>query len=248
MKLGLYPGFGVTVRMSRLIGVDNAVEWICTGRQNKPEKALADGVVDAVVEPEKLREAALSLVKDCIEGKIDYKAKRQEKLNPLTLPPLENAMAFQSCLATVKQQAGPNFPAPVEVVKTIQKGASMKRDQAMEVEVKGFAKVAKTDVAVALIGLFLNDQALKKTTSNWAKKGHEVNKAAVLGAGIMGGGIAYQSSLKGTPIIMKDIADPALDLDYIPNAPRKAALNTVINESFGFGGQNNVIVLKRFEA
>lgn len=42
--------------------------------------------------------------------------------------------------------------------------------------------------------------------------------------------------------------DPALDLDYIPNAPRKAELNTVINESFGFGGQNNVIILKRFEA
>jgi 3-oxoacyl-[acyl-carrier-protein] synthase II len=43
-------------------------------------------------------------------------------------------------------------------------------------------------------------------------------------------------------------ADPALDLDYIPNAPRKSELNTVINESFGFGGQNNVIVMKRFKA
>ncbi|MCF7976001.1 MAG: beta-ketoacyl-[acyl-carrier-protein] synthase family protein [Phycisphaerae bacterium] len=43
-------------------------------------------------------------------------------------------------------------------------------------------------------------------------------------------------------------ADPDLDLDYVPNAPRKVALTTVINESFGFGGQNNVVILKRFEA
>jgi 3-oxoacyl-[acyl-carrier-protein] synthase II len=43
-------------------------------------------------------------------------------------------------------------------------------------------------------------------------------------------------------------ADPVLDLDYVPNAPRKIKLTTVINESFGFGGQNNVVILKRFEA
>jgi 3-hydroxyacyl-CoA dehydrogenase/enoyl-CoA hydratase/3-hydroxybutyryl-CoA epimerase/enoyl-CoA isomerase len=88
----------------------------------------------------------------------------------------------------------------------------MTRDKALEVEAKGFAKLAKTSVAESLVGLFLNDQALKKTSSDWEKKARPVKQAAVLGAGIMGGGIAYQSAYKGTPIIMKDIAEPALEL------------------------------------
>ncbi len=211
-KLGIYPGFGGTVRMPRIIGVDNAVEWIAAAGQHKPEKALKDGVVDAVVAPEKLKEAALSLVKECIEGKIDYKAKRAEKLEPLKLPPMENMMSFQTCTAMVMQQAGRNYPAPVAAVQTMQQAAGMTRDKALEVEAKGFAKLAKTSVAESLVGLFLNDQALKKTSSDWEKKAKPVKQAAVLGAGIMGGGIAYQSSYKGTPIIMKDIAEPALEL------------------------------------
>ncbi|MCG8314496.1 MAG: fatty acid oxidation complex subunit alpha FadB [Pseudomonadales bacterium] len=211
-KLGIYPGFGGTVRMPRVIGVDNAVEWIAAGGQHKPEKALKDGVVDAVVEPEKLNDAAIALVKECIEGKIDYKAKRQEKLDPLKLPPMENMMSFQTCTAMVMQQAGRNYPAPIAAVQTMQQAAGMGRDKALEVEAKGFAKLAKTSVAESLVGLFLNDQALKKTAGDWEKKSKPIAQAAVLGAGIMGGGIAYQSASKGTPIIMKDIADPALDL------------------------------------
>ncbi|MAR92417.1 MAG: fatty acid oxidation complex subunit alpha FadB [Pseudomonadota bacterium] len=211
-KLGLFPGFGGTVRMPRVIGVDNAVEWIAAGGQHKPDKALQDGVVDAVVAPDKLREAALSLVQDCIDGKIDYKARRQEKLEPIKLPPMENMMAFQTCSAMVMQQAGRNYPAPMAAVETMQQHAGMTRDKALEVEAKNFARVATTPAADALIGLFLNDQALKKTTGKWAKQAKPVKQAAVLGAGIMGGGIAFQSALKGTPIIMKDIKDDALEL------------------------------------
>ncbi|MCG8670787.1 MAG: enoyl-CoA hydratase-related protein, partial [Pseudomonadales bacterium] len=69
-KLGIYPGFGGTVRMPRVIGVDNAVEWIAAGGQHKPEKALKDGVVDAVVAPENLESAALQMVKDAVAGKL----------------------------------------------------------------------------------------------------------------------------------------------------------------------------------
>ena len=70
-----------------------------------------------------------------------------------------------------------------------------------------------TPQAEALIGLFLADQAVKKISGRWAKQAtKEIQQAAVLGAGIMGGGIAYQSASKGLPIIMKDIRDEALAL------------------------------------
>ncbi|HET8706384.1 MAG TPA: fatty acid oxidation complex subunit alpha FadB [Pseudomonadales bacterium] len=212
VKLGLFPGFGGTVRLPRVIGIDNAVEWIAAGGQNKPEKALKDGAVDAVVEADKLRDAGLQLLNEAISGKLNWKAKRQEKLDPVKLQPLEIMMAFQSSMAVVAQQAGRNYPAPVAALQAMQAHVTMKRDDAIKIESKGFAKIAKTDVATSLVGIFLNDQALKKTAGKWEKQAKPIGQAAVLGAGIMGGGIAYQSASKGTPIIMKDIADKALDL------------------------------------
>src|SRR5699024_4085555 len=140
------------------------------------------------------------------------RAKRQEKLEPLKLPPLEVMMAFQTGLAMVQQQAGKNYPAPVAAVKAMQTAADMNRDDALDVEAKGFAKVAKTPQATAMVGLFLADQQVKKVNGKAAKASREIKHTAVLGAGIMGGGIAFQSALKGTPIVMKDIADKALDL------------------------------------
>lgn len=212
VKLGLFPGLGGTVRMSRLVGVDNAVEWIAAGRHHKAPKALADGVVDAVVESDQLKAAGEKLLLSCIEGKIDYLARRQEKLTALKLPPMENMMSFQTCMAMVAQKAGKHYPAPKTAVSTMQKHASMPRDKALEVEAAGFAKMAKTSVAANLIQLFMNDQMLKKQGAKMAKISIDVKQAAVLGAGIMGGGIAYQSAYKGTPIIMKDINNDALDL------------------------------------
>jgi 3-hydroxyacyl-CoA dehydrogenase/enoyl-CoA hydratase/3-hydroxybutyryl-CoA epimerase/enoyl-CoA isomerase len=213
VKLGIFPGFGGTVRLPRLMGVDNAVEWIATGSDKRPDEALKDGAVDAVVEPAKLRDAALALVGQCIAGKLDWRAKRAEKLAPLKLNATEQAMAFTSSMAVVGGKAGPNYPAPMLALKNMQMGAALGRDAALEIEAKHFAKAAVTPQAEALIGLFLADQAVKKISGRWAKKAtKEIQQAAVLGAGIMGGGIAYQSASKGLPIIMKDIRDEALAL------------------------------------
>ncbi|MFW1920078.1 enoyl-CoA hydratase-related protein, partial [Acinetobacter baumannii] len=80
IKLGIYPGFGGSVRLSRLIGIDNAVEWMAMAAPKKPAAALKDGAVDAVVAADKLLEAATDLVKQAISGRLNWKAKRQEKL------------------------------------------------------------------------------------------------------------------------------------------------------------------------
>ncbi|WP_250658484.1 fatty acid oxidation complex subunit alpha FadB [Alkalimarinus coralli] len=212
VKLGIFPGFGGTVRLPRLIGADNAIEWICGTKEYKPEAALKFGAVDAVVEPEALVDAAIDLVKQANNGKVDYKARREEKTSKLKLNPLESMMVFETSKGFVAGQAGPHYPAPVEAIKVMQKHAGMSRDKAIEVEAKGFAKMAKTSVSASLIGLFLNDQELKKKAKDLEPKASDVKLAAVLGAGIMGGGVAYQSALKGTPIIMKDIAQAGIDL------------------------------------
>jgi len=213
VKLGIFPGFGGSVRMPRIIGVDNAVEWICAGADKKADAALKDGAVDAVVAPEQLRDAALSMLKLCIAGKLDWQGRRAAKLSPLKLNKMEMTMAFTSSMAVVGAQAGPNYPAPMLAIKNMQEAATLGRDAALEVEAKYFAKAAVTPQANALIGVFLADQGVKKAAGSWEKKSkREIKQAAVLGAGIMGGGIAYQAAYKGTPIIMKDIRDDALAL------------------------------------
>ncbi|WP_066014910.1 fatty acid oxidation complex subunit alpha FadB [Endozoicomonas atrinae] len=212
VKLGIYPGWGGTVRLPRVIGADNAVEWIASGKEYRPDAALKVGAVDAVVAPEKLKESAVALVRRCMNGELDYQSRKQEKKGKLKLPPVEAMMVFETTSAVVKQQAGPHMLAPIASVKAIQKHAFMERDKALEAEAKGFIKLAKSSVCDALVGLFLNDQQLKKKAKESASIAAETNKAAVLGAGIMGGGIAYQSALKGTPILMKDINQDGLDL------------------------------------
>jgi len=212
VKLGIYPGFGGTVRLPRIIGVDNAIEWICGGTEQRADKALKAGAVDAVVADDKLKAAAIDVIKRAIAGELDYKAKRQPKLEKVKLNTIEQMMAFETSKGFVAGQAGPNYPAPVEAIKTIQKAANHGREKALEIEAAGFAKLAKTSVAASLVGLFLNDQVLKHKAKKYDKQAADVNLAAVLGAGIMGGGIAYQSAVKGTPILMKDIREEGIQL------------------------------------
>ena len=212
VKLGLMPGFGGTVRLPRVIGADNAIEWICMGAENKPEKALKDGAVDAVVAADKLQEQAIAMLQSAIAGEINWEARREEKKSKLHLNSMEQMMVFETAKGFVAGQTKGQYPAPIMAIKSMQKAANAGRDKALEAEAKGFAKLAKTTESQALIGLFNNDQLLKKKAKESEKAAKPTNKAAVLGAGIMGGGIAYQSAVKGTPIMMKDIAEAGIEL------------------------------------
>jgi 3-hydroxyacyl-CoA dehydrogenase/enoyl-CoA hydratase/3-hydroxybutyryl-CoA epimerase/enoyl-CoA isomerase len=212
VKLGLMPGFGGTVRLSRVIGADNAIEWICMGAENRADAALKMGAVDAVVAPEAVREQSIAMLKSAIAGELNYEARRAIKTGKGLLNSMEGMMVFETAKGFVKGQTKGHYPAPIEAIKVMQKHHGLTRDKALAIEAKGFAKLAKTTESQALIGLFNNDQLLKKKAKEYGAIAKPVNKAAVLGAGIMGGGIAYISALKGTPILMKDIAEAGIEL------------------------------------
>jgi 3-hydroxyacyl-CoA dehydrogenase/enoyl-CoA hydratase/3-hydroxybutyryl-CoA epimerase/enoyl-CoA isomerase len=212
-KLGILPGWGGTVRLPRILGVDEAVMWMATGAEKRADEALKAGAVDAVAAPDRLRDVALDTLKNAVDGKLDYAGRRARKHGPLPLNDTEAMMSFFTIKSMVAGQAGRNYPAPVKVVEVIEAAYKMGLDEALDVEADAFAELATTPVAAALVGIFLNDQLLGKKAKDWAKKADKpVERAAVLGAGIMGGGIAYQSASKGTPIKMKDINQAGLDL------------------------------------
>jgi len=211
VKLGIMPGWGGSVRLPRLIGIDNAIEWMCTGATKRGLAALKEGAIDAVLEPDQLAAGANSLIEQCAAGKLDIEKRRNLKKNPLTLTALELAMAYESAKGVVGAKAGPHYPAPLTIIETIKVHADKARDAALPFESESFVKLAKTDVAECLVGIFLKDQHLGRIAKKAMAAAENVEQAAVLGAGIMGGGIAYQSASNGVPIVMKDIRQEALD-------------------------------------
>ena len=212
VSLGIFPGWGGSIRLPRLIGLKPALVWITGGKPQSAEAALEQGAVDQVVAADQLREAALACLQQCIEGELDYAARRELKKSALALAESELNSVIEATKNQLVAKLGPHYPAPLIAVEAIATHASMTRDAAMPVEVAAFVKAAKTEVANSLVGLYLNDQALKKAARNLTKDAQAIESAAVLGAGVMGGGIAYQSALKGVPIVMKDINQAGIDL------------------------------------
>lgn len=211
--LGIIPGWGGTVRLPRLIGFDNAVQWIATGAHKKAAAALSDGAVDAVVEPDLLRDEALAMLVRASTGSLDYQRRREQKQSPLQLNDIELGMSISTSKAMVFSKAGSNYPAPVAAVEVLAKAAKMSRDDALEVEFQAFSELTQTPQCRALVGMFVNDQYIGSVAKKYGKKATKtVKHATALGAGIMGGGIAYQNSIKGFPVLMKDINTDSLAL------------------------------------
>ncbi|PID62013.1 MAG: fatty acid oxidation complex subunit alpha FadB [Gammaproteobacteria bacterium] len=211
VKLGIMPGWGGSVRLPRMIGIDNALEWMATGSSNKAVEALRVGVADAVVSQDDLRNAALDIVEQVAAGKLEFLPRRERKKAPVMLNEIERTMAIESARGVIGAKAGPHYPAPLTIVETVEKHATRARDEALPIESAAFVKLAMTDVAESLVSIFLKDQKIKRIAKGWAKQADEVGHAAVLGAGIMGGGVAFQSASSGVPILMKDIREEALE-------------------------------------
>ena len=126
---------------------DTAIDWIASAKDQRPDVALKAGVVDGVVAPENLRDAALKVLQNCIDGKMDYAQRRAVKKAPLQLNPTESMMVFETSKAFVMGLAGPNYPAPITAIDCMQKAAGMTRDDAIEVEAKGMAAMMASSQA-----------------------------------------------------------------------------------------------------
>jgi 3-hydroxyacyl-CoA dehydrogenase/enoyl-CoA hydratase/3-hydroxybutyryl-CoA epimerase/enoyl-CoA isomerase len=211
-KLGIIPGWGGTVRLPRLIGADHAIEWVTGAKHYKADEALKFGVVDGIVEDAKLEEAGLKLLEKCISGEMNWKARVSDKKSPLKLDKIEAMMTFDGSKGFVAALAGPNYPAPVKAVEAMQKASRLDRAGALKIEGETFAQCGKTKTAECLVQVFMGDTYLKKVSKKMTKDAKPTQFGAVLGAGIMGGGIAYTSASMGIPVLMKDIKTEQLDL------------------------------------
>lgn len=205
-KVGVLPGAGGTQRLPRLIGVQNAALMILQGLDKSPQEAKALGFVNEVVAPGTAIEAARAWLrsKPAATAPWDNKGYRV-KDGPYTPA---GAMIAIGGNAMVSGQTNLNYPAQQNILSCIYEGLQLPIDAALRVEARYFARTLMTPQAKGMVrSLFTSMQALAKGSNRpQGFAPYDVKTVAVIGAGLMGAGIAYVQAKAGVETILIDVS------------------------------------------
>jgi 3-hydroxyacyl-CoA dehydrogenase/enoyl-CoA hydratase/3-hydroxybutyryl-CoA epimerase/3-hydroxyacyl-CoA dehydrogenase/enoyl-CoA hydratase/3-hydroxybutyryl-CoA epimerase/enoyl-CoA isomerase len=212
VKVGLYPGWGGTQRLPRLIGPSLAAEMICSGEPAKAERARQLGIVFDAVPAERLLDEALRLLQWARESG-EWREARKRKQQPVGLTEEQIGFAAAVAKAQVMAKTGGRFPAPVAALNAIMKGCNLPLEDGLKVETEGFIPLVGSPISRNLIAVFFMTQRLQKDpgVANPSVQPRTVNQVGVVGAGIMGAGIAGAHVRRGIPALMLDNAPGALE-------------------------------------
>lgn len=209
VKLGLLPGGGGTQRLPRLVGISQALDIMLTGKNIYARKARKMGLVDILVHPYGLIEAA---VQTALEAAAEGAPQRKKK-GPALIRALESAspgrrIIYNKAREKVKAQTRGNYPAPLRIIDCVEAGTEKGIEAGYRVEENLFDELVLSPVAKQLIGLFFGMNSLRKSPP--AGLARPVRKVGVLGAGLMGSGIADVSISNGMEVLLKDMSYAAL--------------------------------------
>jgi 3-hydroxyacyl-CoA dehydrogenase/enoyl-CoA hydratase/3-hydroxybutyryl-CoA epimerase/3-hydroxyacyl-CoA dehydrogenase/enoyl-CoA hydratase/3-hydroxybutyryl-CoA epimerase/enoyl-CoA isomerase len=212
VKIGLFPGWGGTQRLTRLIGPSLAAEMICSGEPANANRARQLGLVFDVVPAEQLLPEALRLLQWANEDG-GWREARKRRRQPVGLSEEQKSFAFAVLRAQVLAKAGPNYPAPPAALQAIEKGCNVPLEEGLQAETDAFLPLVGGQVSRNLIAVFFMSQRLQKDTgsADESVKPRTVNQVGVIGAGIMGAGIAGAHIRRGVPTLLLDNAPGALE-------------------------------------
>lgn len=208
VTLGLLPGGGGIVRMVRLLGLQNAFPFLMEGKQFGVDKAKSLGLVHDTAENEQeLLEKAIAWVKANPKSQqpFDVKGYKIPGGSPST-PAVAQVLAIAPAMLRDKTKGC--YPAPEAIMAAAVEGAQVDVDTALRIESRYFTQLAISQVAKNMIGTFWHGlNAIKSGASRPADVAKwQATKVGVLGAGMMGAGIAYSTAIKGIPVVLKDVS------------------------------------------
>ncbi len=204
--LGILPGAGGTQRLPRLIGLRGSLDMILTGRALRASKARKLGLVDEVVPfaalPGAARAAALQLADGTLLPKRPGIGLFERAIKPLI---------ERRARASLFEKGGGHYPAPEKALEAVLRGTAMPLPEALALEARLFGELSVSSVSRALVSIFFATQEIKKDSGvPEGTQAREVAKLGVLGAGLMGAGIAAAAAEAGVRVRLKDTSAESL--------------------------------------
>src|SRR5690554_3395963 len=213
VNLGLLPGGGGTQRLARMLGIQAAMPWLLQATQAKAKEAQASGLINAVVPAEQLINAAKQWLLDNPAACVQPWDEKKFKLPGGEVQSPKVAQVFMGAEAMLRQKTMGNYRAPQLILQALYEGCQVPFDAALEIEARYFTELLLSDQAKAMIRTFfvaLQDaNKLKNRPQGVDKK--QFQKIGILGAGMMGAGIAYAAAISGMQVVLLDSTQTAAD-------------------------------------
>jgi 3-hydroxyacyl-CoA dehydrogenase/enoyl-CoA hydratase/3-hydroxybutyryl-CoA epimerase len=231
VQLGLLPGGGGTQYLPRLVGVQQALTMMLTGKNIYPRKAKKMGLVDAVIHKPGLRHAAVQAARDLATGDLSVDRDPMSFTSKLLESnTVSRRVIYQKAGEKAQKQARGNYPAPPKIIDCVKTGMEKGLEEGLDTEARHFGDLVFTPESRALISLFFAKQKGDKNPNPEAAR--PVNTIGILGAGLMGAGIGEVSAENGADVVLKDqsIELAAGGKKHIYKAMKKKSDRRIISE------------------
>lgn len=207
IKVGLFPGAGGTVKAPYLLGIQTALMYLLQGIEARPPKALKDGLIDAVAENEEEMFAAAKKFILETPNPVQPWDNKKHRIPGGALWTPNGVQTMVGASGNVGKLTHGNYPSAQKIIKVIHDGIQIPVDRALEIEARNFTHAVCTKEAKNMIrtGFFAIQDAAKGKARPKDEPKYEINKLGILGAGMMGAGIAYVSAKAGMDVVLKDV-------------------------------------------
>ncbi len=208
VSLGLLPGAGGTQRLPRLIGLPRALDQILNARRSNARRALRAGLVDEVVHPAALERAAMDRARRGEKRKVQGGASLIERAATWFAP--ARAYALRQARSRTLTETKGHYAAPLKALEAIAVGLDKGMEAGLEAEASLFGELATSSVSRNLIALFVLGLAQRRAAFEGLPRGEAPNDIAIVGAGLMGSGIAQAAAIGGATVRIRDVDTAAV--------------------------------------